>query len=176
MDNILFLAHTEADGTLNKAALEALGSAVELKQALNGTLAVALYGAQIQPAADSIAACGATALSCCLRRGLRTGSLCHRCRCLRSPGSRVRRDHRDCRRDLSQLARDGSRRPSSGRMCGHARHRCRCFVWRSDGDPLVLSPAHRRLADPHPASVDSAARSRVASRVEGRAWFRSRQS
>src|SRR5664279_2448079 len=60
MDNILFLAHTEADGSLNKAALEALSSAVELKQSLGGTLDVALYGAQIQPAADSIAACGAT--------------------------------------------------------------------------------------------------------------------
>ena len=60
MDNILFLAHIEADGTLNKAALEALTSAVELKQSLNGTLAVALYGPQIQPAANSIAACGAT--------------------------------------------------------------------------------------------------------------------
>jgi len=60
MDNILFLAHTEADGTLNKAALEALASAVKLKQVLNGALDVALFGAQIQPAADSIAACGAT--------------------------------------------------------------------------------------------------------------------
>ncbi|MGA2689874.1 MAG: hypothetical protein ABSE85_17575 [Candidatus Korobacteraceae bacterium] len=60
MDNILFLAHTEADGTLNKTALEALSSAVDLKQALGGTLDVALYGAQFQPAANSIAACGAT--------------------------------------------------------------------------------------------------------------------
>jgi electron transfer flavoprotein alpha subunit len=60
MDNILFLAHTEADGTLNKAALEALSSAVELKLALRGTLDVALFGAQIKPAANSIAACGAT--------------------------------------------------------------------------------------------------------------------
>jgi electron transfer flavoprotein alpha subunit len=60
MDNILFLAHTEADGSLNKAALEALSCAVELKQSLNGTLAVAVYGGQIQPAADSLASCGAT--------------------------------------------------------------------------------------------------------------------
>ena len=59
MENILFLAHSEADGTLSTAALEALGAAVELKQARNGTLAVALYGAQIQSAADSISACGA---------------------------------------------------------------------------------------------------------------------
>ncbi len=60
MNNVLFLAHTEADGTLNKTALEALSSAVELKQALNGVLDVALYGAQIQPAANSIATCGAS--------------------------------------------------------------------------------------------------------------------
>jgi electron transfer flavoprotein alpha subunit len=59
MDNIFFVAHTEADGTLNKAALEALSSAVELKQALGGTLDVALFGAQVQPAANSIAECGA---------------------------------------------------------------------------------------------------------------------
>ena len=44
MDNILFLAHTEADGTLNKTALETLSSAIELKQSLNGVLEVALYG------------------------------------------------------------------------------------------------------------------------------------
>ena len=60
MDNILFLAHTEADGTLNKTALETLSSAIELKQSLNGVLEVALYGVQVQPAANSIAACGAT--------------------------------------------------------------------------------------------------------------------
>ena len=59
MDNILFVAHTEADGILNKAALEALSYAVELKQASGGTLDVALFGAQIQPGANSIAACGA---------------------------------------------------------------------------------------------------------------------
>ena len=59
MENILFLAHTEADGALSKVALESLTAAVELKQALNGTLSIALYGAQIQPAADSISACGA---------------------------------------------------------------------------------------------------------------------
>jgi electron transfer flavoprotein alpha subunit len=60
MGNIIFLAHTEADGTLNKTALEALSSAVELKQSLNGTLTVGIYGSQIQPAADSIAVCRAT--------------------------------------------------------------------------------------------------------------------
>ena len=59
MDTILFLAQTEEDGTLAKPALEALGAAVDLNQALSGTLVAALYGAKIQPAADAIANCGA---------------------------------------------------------------------------------------------------------------------
>ena len=60
MDTILFLAQTEEDGTLGKPALEALGAAVELNQALSGTLVAALYGAKAQPAADAIANCGAS--------------------------------------------------------------------------------------------------------------------
>jgi len=40
--------------TALNTALEALSSAVELKQALGGTLDVALYGAQIQPAASPV--------------------------------------------------------------------------------------------------------------------------
>jgi len=59
METILFLAHTEADGTLGKAALEALGAAVELNQALNGTLLAATFGTQAKAAAGSIASCGA---------------------------------------------------------------------------------------------------------------------
>jgi electron transfer flavoprotein alpha subunit len=59
MDTILFLAHTEADGTLANPALEALGSAVDLNQALSGELVVGLYGAQVQSAANSLANCGA---------------------------------------------------------------------------------------------------------------------
>ncbi len=41
MDTILFLAQTEEDGTLAKPALEALGAAVDLNQALGGTLVAA---------------------------------------------------------------------------------------------------------------------------------------
>ena len=59
MDTILFLAHTDVDGTLAKSALEALGSAVELTQSLSGSLVVGLYGAAVQPAANSLANCGA---------------------------------------------------------------------------------------------------------------------
>ena len=60
MDSILFLAQTEEDGTLGKAALEALGAAVELAGGVGGTFAAALYGAKTQLAADAIANCGAS--------------------------------------------------------------------------------------------------------------------
>jgi electron transfer flavoprotein alpha subunit len=59
MDTILFLAHPEADGTLAKPALEALGSAVDMTKAVAGSLVVGLYGAAVQPAANSLANCGA---------------------------------------------------------------------------------------------------------------------
>jgi len=55
MEPILFLAHTESDGTLARPALEALSAAV----ALGGTLTVGLVGAEVQPAANQVAACGA---------------------------------------------------------------------------------------------------------------------
>lgn len=59
METILFLAHTEVDGTLAKAALEALGTATELSKQLGGGLAVGLYGASVQAAADALGSCGA---------------------------------------------------------------------------------------------------------------------
>ncbi len=60
MESILFLAHTETDGTLGKPALEALGAAKALSTALAGSnLAAGLFGATTQPGSDQIAACGA---------------------------------------------------------------------------------------------------------------------
>ena len=60
VETILFLAHTEADGTLAKAALEALGTAQDLAASLPGTALVAgLFGAQVTAAANEIAQCGA---------------------------------------------------------------------------------------------------------------------
>ena len=60
METILFLAHTEADGTLAKPALEALGTAVNLKNSLPGaTLLAGFIGGSTQEAANSVAACGA---------------------------------------------------------------------------------------------------------------------
>jgi electron transfer flavoprotein alpha subunit len=55
VEKILLLAHTEADGTLGKAALEALTAAL----ALGGELTVGLVGTATQAAADQIAGAGA---------------------------------------------------------------------------------------------------------------------
>ena len=55
MENILLLAHTEADGSLGKAGLEALATGLSL----GGALTVGLVGEATQPAADQIAASGA---------------------------------------------------------------------------------------------------------------------
>jgi electron transfer flavoprotein alpha subunit len=60
METILFLAHTEADGSLARAALEALGGAKALNETLDGsTLVAGLIGQDVQPAANQIAGSGA---------------------------------------------------------------------------------------------------------------------
>ncbi len=62
MEKILFLAHTNADGSLPKSALEVLNGTAALAADLTGsTLKVGLIGADVGSAADSIAACGAAA-------------------------------------------------------------------------------------------------------------------
>lgn len=61
METILFLAPVENDGSLGKAALEALGAATSLRDTLAGsTLVVGLIGSTVQPGANQIAGCGAT--------------------------------------------------------------------------------------------------------------------
>ena len=55
MENILVLAHTEADGSLGKAGLEALATALSL----GGPPTVGLVGASTAAAANQIASCGA---------------------------------------------------------------------------------------------------------------------
>jgi len=55
MEKVLFVAHTDETGSLPKAALEALTAA----KSIGGSLTVGLIGAEVQAAADSIAACGA---------------------------------------------------------------------------------------------------------------------
>jgi len=55
METILVLAHTEADGSLARPALEALAAA----KSFGGTLVVGLVGENVQAAANRIAGCGA---------------------------------------------------------------------------------------------------------------------
>ncbi|MBI5380444.1 MAG: electron transfer flavoprotein subunit alpha [Opitutae bacterium] len=59
METILFLAHTEADGSLGKAALETLTAAQALATGLGAPLLAGLIGGNVQPAANQIASCGA---------------------------------------------------------------------------------------------------------------------
>jgi electron transfer flavoprotein alpha subunit len=62
METILLLVTSEADGSLAKPALEALGAAKTLSAGLAGSkLIIGLIGLTVQPAADSIATCGAHA-------------------------------------------------------------------------------------------------------------------
>jgi electron transfer flavoprotein alpha subunit len=60
METILFLAHTEANGTLAKSVLEALGAATDLAKQSGGPLIAGVFGEQVQPAADALANCGAS--------------------------------------------------------------------------------------------------------------------
>ncbi|MFT3782050.1 MAG: electron transfer flavoprotein subunit alpha [Nibricoccus sp.] len=61
METILFLAHTEADGTLPKTAFESLGAAKALSTSLAGsTFIVGLIGEHVEAAGNQIATCGAT--------------------------------------------------------------------------------------------------------------------
>jgi len=60
METVLFLAHTEVDGSLGKPALEALSSVRALASALGGArFVVGLAGAEVQPASNLLAGCGA---------------------------------------------------------------------------------------------------------------------
>jgi electron transfer flavoprotein alpha subunit len=59
MDTVLFLAATEPDGTLGRAALEALAAARQLAAGLAAPLAVGLFGAKVGPAAGAVAGAGA---------------------------------------------------------------------------------------------------------------------
>jgi len=63
METILFIAHTESDGSLAKLALESLTAALELKNQMGGSsLKVALIGADVSAAAATLNACGADAV------------------------------------------------------------------------------------------------------------------
>ncbi len=54
MDTILYLAHTEADGTLGKAAREALTAATALAKDLGGAMVAGLIGGDVSAAAGTL--------------------------------------------------------------------------------------------------------------------------
>ena len=88
MDTLLFLAHTETDGSLAKASLEALTAAKTLAEGLGADWAVGLFGADVTGAASALAGCGAKAVLRRRRRGFRRFPLRHRCRRHGRPGQR----------------------------------------------------------------------------------------
>ena len=59
METILFLSHTEQDGTLSRASLEALAAARGLADGTKGQLVVGVFGEQTAPAAAQLAGSGA---------------------------------------------------------------------------------------------------------------------
>ena len=60
METILLIAHSEADGSLAKPALEALGAAKKLAAGMPGSkLVIGLVGQTVQAAANLVANCGA---------------------------------------------------------------------------------------------------------------------
>ncbi len=60
MERILFLAHTERDGSLHKSALETLTATVELAQALGCKFDAGIIGEDAGKAAELLGGCGAT--------------------------------------------------------------------------------------------------------------------
>jgi electron transfer flavoprotein alpha subunit len=61
METILYLAHTQADGTLPKLALETLAAATEISTKLAGSkLLAGVFGEKTKAALDTIAGCGAS--------------------------------------------------------------------------------------------------------------------
>lgn len=63
MEKILLLAHTQDDGSLPKAAYEALNAALQAAANLDSAaLTVGLVGGDVKAAADSLAACGASGI------------------------------------------------------------------------------------------------------------------
>lgn len=59
MENILFLANSEADGSLGKAGLEALAGAIRWAEDWKANLTIGVFGEKTGPALSTIAGCGA---------------------------------------------------------------------------------------------------------------------
>lgn len=62
METILYLAHTEGDGSMSRAAREALTAAAALHSQVNGAFVAGLMGGDVTAAVASLAGCGASAV------------------------------------------------------------------------------------------------------------------
>lgn len=62
MEKVLFVTHTEADGSLSRNSLEALTAAKKLAEGLGVAFSAGLFGEDVKAAADSIGGCGAAAI------------------------------------------------------------------------------------------------------------------
>ena len=157
MENILLLAHTEADGSLGKAGLEALATAL----GLGGALTVGLVGAATQAAAGQIAGCGAVRFLAVTgdafgqpRYATDAAAAEALCRAADCPIVLAAGTSRWAR------ALPGVAYRLGGRVDTHATSLA-LGQRRSGGDPLVLPAAHGSRALAHPASLGRAARSRL---------------
>ena len=172
MENILVLAHTEADGSLGKAGLEALATALSL----GGALTVGLVGAATAGGRRPDRLLRRGALPRRHRRRVRPTALRHRCGRRRSPLPRGGLPDRDRRRHFALGARPARSGLPPGRPRGHPRHQSGAGQRRACGDSLVLPAAHGSRAHPHPASLVRAARSRLRGPLDRRARHRDRRS
>ncbi|MFZ5802914.1 MAG: electron transfer flavoprotein subunit alpha/FixB family protein [Candidatus Omnitrophota bacterium] len=59
MEKILFIAHTQPDGSFPRIALETLSAAREMAEKLQAVLETAVIGGEPEPALNALAACGA---------------------------------------------------------------------------------------------------------------------
>lgn len=63
MENLLFLTHTESDGSLSRISLESLNAAICLRDEFEGSrLSIGLIGENVEPAAGTLGNCGAAAI------------------------------------------------------------------------------------------------------------------
>ncbi len=163
METILLLAHTEADGSLGKPALEALSAAL----GLGGALTVGLVGATTQAAADQIAGCGAVRFLAVTGEAFGQPRYATDAAAAEAlvPGGGL--PDRDRRRELAVGAGPARSGVPAGRPRGHACDRPGGGQWCAGVDALVLPPADGGGAGADAASVGGAARRGVRGSVDG---------
>ena len=175
METILLLANSEADGSLAKPALEALGAPKPWPPACPARSWSSGWSAKrSSPPPTASPACGAQAFLGVAGADFAAVALRHRRGCRRSH-CESRPGHRHSRPgDLPLEPRAAGRSPAAGRTRGHARHRPFRQRRQAVGQPLVLSPAHGSGAAAHPAALVHPDRSRQPARLARRGRHRHR--